>query len=287
MRPHFITESLLKRFINNALEEDIGIGDFSSLAGVPSESTAQAQMLAKADGLVAGVELACSIFKQVDESLEIEVLICDGGKISIGDKILIVKGKAQSILSSERLVLNCAQRMSGIASYTAYLNSLIAHTNAKLLDTRKTTPGFRAFEKWAVRIGGGQNHRMGLYDMIMLKDNHIDFAGGIPQAITRTHDYLKANALEIKIEIETRNLDEVRQVLEVGGVDYIMLDNMDTATMKQAIQMIDKRFYTEASGNISEKNIAEVAQTGVDFISVGALTHSYKSIDLSLKAVKI
>jgi nicotinate-nucleotide pyrophosphorylase (carboxylating) len=284
MLPDYLTEDSLNEFIDRVLAEDIGAGDFSTLACIPSFWDSQAKMIAKDKGVIAGVELAKRIFHRVDKNLMVEVFFQDGQKVEYGDIILTVKGKTQSILTSERLALNCVQRMSGIASYTAQLCGLIAHTKASLLDTRKTTPGFRAFEKWAVKIGGGQNHRLGLYDMIMLKDNHIDFSGGIKAAISKTLDFLKQQNLTLKIEVETRNLDQVKQVLEVGGVDFIMLDNMDIATIKEAILLIGGRFAIEVSGGVTEKSIVAIAETGVDFISVGALTHSYRSLDLSLKA---
>jgi nicotinate-nucleotide pyrophosphorylase (carboxylating) len=284
MRPEYITEDFLKIFIQSALEEDIGEGDYSSLATIPANIVNRARLLVKNDGILAGVDLAQSIFQQFDSNLKVNVLLKDGASIKKGDIAFTVEGPAQSILTTERLVLNCMQRMSAIATKTHHLAKLIKGTNAKLLDTRKTTPNFRLLEKWAVLIGGGFNHRIGLYDMVMLKDNHVDMAGGIRQAIIRTKDYLRARNKNLKIEIETRSLDEVRQVIQVGGVDVIMLDNMSTDTMKEAIAMIGGKYATEASGNITEDNIREVAECNVDFISVGALTHSVSSLDLSLKA---
>jgi nicotinate-nucleotide pyrophosphorylase (carboxylating) len=254
------------------------------LASIPGGKTGKAKLIIKDDGILAGVELAGEIFKAVDSKLEVEFLKKDGDEVKDGDIGLLVSGPSASILSAERLVLNCMQRMSAIATKTHRLSQLISHTKAKLMDTRKTTPNFRLMEKWAVLIGGGVNHRFALYDMIMLKDNHVDFAGGIRAAIERTKNYLKENNLNLKIEIETRNLDEVAQVLEVGGVDYIMLDNMDYATMRKAVQMIDGKFSTEASGGITEETLAKVAECGVDYISMGALTHSVSSLDISLKA---
>lgn len=285
MRPTYLTEDALKNFISAAFAEDIGPGDYSSLASIPPEKPGKARLLIKADGIIAGLEVAGRIFKSFDPKLEVEFLLEDGASVKIGDIGLTVSGPAASILSSERLVLNCMQRMSGIATLTNRLTQKILHTKARLMDTRKTTPNFRLLEKWAVHIGGGVNHRFALYDMVMLKDNHVDFAGGIRQAIDRTKAYLDANNLNLKIEIETRNLKEVEEVLLVGGIDYIMLDNMDYATMKTAVKMIDGRFSTEASGGITEENLAEVAECGVDFISMGALTHSVNSMDISLKAV--
>jgi nicotinate-nucleotide pyrophosphorylase (carboxylating) len=285
MKPAYLTEEALKNFIEAAFAEDIGPGDYSSLASIPAEKTGTARLLIKGDGILAGVELAERIFKTFDPKLEVELLLADGDSVKVGDIGLKVYGPAASILSSERLVLNCMQRMSGIATLTNLLTQKIIHTKARLMDTRKTTPNFRLMEKWAVHIGGGVNHRFALYDMVMLKDNHVDFAGGIRQAIERTKAYLKATNLNLKIEIETRNLKEVEEVLEVGGIDCIMLDNMDYATMRTAVRMIGDRFSTEASGGITEENLVEVAECGVDFISMGALTHSVKSMDISLKAV--
>jgi nicotinate-nucleotide pyrophosphorylase (carboxylating) len=280
----YLTTARIHAFVQSALQEDIGPGDYSSLAAFDSNRQGQARLIIKEPGILAGMELAEIIFKQFDQSLQIERLLEDGQDVKQGDIGLIVKGKASSILSTERLVLNCMQRMSGIATKTAYLTKKITHTKAKLLDTRKTTPNFRMMEKWAVAIGGGVNHRFALYDMVMLKDNHIDFAGGIAQAIANTKEYLHKHQLDLKIEVETRSLDEVAQVLEIGGVDYIMLDNMDVATMTQAVKLIDGKFLVEASGGITENTLAEVAECGVDFISVGALTHTVKSLDISLKA---
>lgn len=286
MKPFYLTPQALTDFIKSALREDVGDGDHSSLASIPAEAQNQARLLVKDNGILAGVELAEMIFKEVDPNLKVEVLIKDGSPVKVGDIALTVTGKAQSILTSERLVLNCMQRMSGIATFTNRLVKMLEGTNTKLLDTRKTTPNFRICEKWAVLIGGGQNHRYGLYDMVMLKDNHIDYAGGIEKAVKATHEYLKRQGKDLKIEVETRNLDEVKQAIEVGGIHRIMLDNMSPAQMKEAVELIDGRYETEASGGITDQTLREVAETGVDFISVGALTHSIKSLDLSLKAVK-
>lgn len=285
MKPAYLTPESLQKFIQSALLEDIGPGDYSSLASIPEGKTGRAQLLIKDEGILAGVELAREIFTAVDPRLEVEFFKNDGDQVKAGDIGLIVSGPSASILSAERLVLNCMQRMSAIATKTHRLSQLISHTKAKLMDTRKTTPNFRLMEKWAVLIGGGVNHRFALYDMVMLKDNHVDFAGGIREAIERTKKYLSQNGLNLKIEIETRNLDEVARVLEVGGVDYIMLDNMDYATMRKAVQMIDGKFSTEASGGITEETLAKVAECGVDYISMGALTHSVSSLDISLKAI--
>lgn len=284
MKPAYLTPESLQKFIQSALLEDIGPGDYSSLASIPAGKTGKAKLLIKDDGILAGVELAGEIFKAVDSKLEVEFFKKDGDAVKAGDIGLVVSGPSASILSAERLVLNCMQRMSAIATKTNRLSQLISHTKAKLMDTRKTTPNFRLMEKWAVLIGGGVNHRFALYDMVMLKDNHVDFAGGIRAAIERTKKYLIENGLDLKIEIETRNLDEVGQVLEVGGVDYIMLDNMDYPTMRKAVEMIDGKYSTEASGGITEETLAKVAECGVDYISMGALTHSVSSLDISLKA---
>jgi nicotinate-nucleotide pyrophosphorylase (carboxylating) len=286
VKPSYITQEFLNNFISSAFQEDVGDGDHSSLAAIPKDALNQAQLLIKDNGILAGVELAVAIFHIFDPELKVDILLNDGAKIKKGDVAFIVSGSARSILTTERLVLNCMQRMSGIATKTHHIVNLLKGTNTQILDTRKTTPNFRLLEKWAVAIGGGKNHRIGLYDMIMLKDNHIDMAGGIHAAINRTKDYLRATNKNLKIEIETRNLFEVQEVLETGGVDIIMLDNMDIPTMKEAISLIKNRVKTEASGGITEETIRAVAECGVDFISVGALTHSYRSLDLSLKAIK-
>ncbi|MFN8335049.1 MAG: carboxylating nicotinate-nucleotide diphosphorylase [Cyclobacteriaceae bacterium] len=284
MRPAYITDQFLQQFITSAFVEDVGDGDHSTLASIPASAAHKARLLVKQDGIIAGVELAEIIFRHFDSSLKVSGAISDGQPVKKGDVAFVVEGSARSILTCERLVLNCMQRMSGIATYTRYLSGLIAGTHARLLDTRKTTPNFRLLEKWAVIIGGGLNHRIGLYDMIMLKDNHVDMAGGIAQAINQTKEYLRATKKNLRIEIETRNLEEVKAVLETSGVDVIMLDNMSTADMKQAVALIAGKHQTEASGGITDETIRAVAETGVDFISVGALTHSIKSMDLSLKA---
>nr|WP_302180071.1 carboxylating nicotinate-nucleotide diphosphorylase [Chryseosolibacter indicus] len=268
------------------MKEDVGDGDHSSLAAIPENAVGKAKLLIKENGIIAGIELAIRIFNQFDPSLKVETFFKDGDEVKKGDIALTVSGSSRSLLTTERFVLNSMQRMSGIATYTRHLLNLIKGTGAQLLDTRKTTPNFRLLEKWAVAIGGGQNHRVGLYDMIMLKDNHIDLAGGVQPAIIRTKDYLRARNKALKIEVETRNLEEVKQVLEVGEIDVIMLDNMDVKTMKEAVKLINGRFKTEASGGITEETIRPIAECGVDFISVGALTHSIKSLDLSLKAIK-
>jgi nicotinate-nucleotide pyrophosphorylase (carboxylating) len=282
----YLTKRAVFKFIDAALKEDIGDGDHSTMAAIPEDLQQEAQLLIKDDGIIAGLQLAEWIFKRFDNELEVTLLKKDGDIVSEGEVGLKVKGRARSILSTERLVLNCLQRMSGIATYTRKLTDLIRHTNAKLLDTRKTGPNFRIAEKWAVKIGGGENHRFGLYDMVMLKDNHVDYAGGIKKAVERTKKYLLQHNKDLKIEVETRTLAEVSEALEAGGVDVIMLDNMLPSMMKDALRMIDGQSQTEASGGITEKNIKEMAETGVDYISVGALTHSYRSLDISLKAVK-
>ncbi|GDX52141.1 nicotinate-nucleotide diphosphorylase [Bacteroidota bacterium] len=275
-----------KEFITAAFEEDIREGDHTSLSTIPEGQNGKAILWAKADGIVAGVELAQMIFWYYDSALDVKVFINDGAAIKSGDKILEVSGSERNILSCERLVLNCMQRMSGIATLTKKYVDAVAGTSAKILDTRKTTPLFRAAEKWAVKIGGGENHRFGLYDMILIKDNHVDYAGGIKPAIEKANFYLKENNLQIPIEIETRNLDEVKQVLATGNVNRVMLDNFTPELIREALNLIDKKIETEVSGGITLETIRAYAETGVDFISVGALTHSYTSLDLSLKAVK-
>ena len=278
-------EKSLHNFIKNALIEDVGDGDHSSLGSIPKDATSKAHLLVKDKGIIAGIELAKMIFKEVDSTLKMTPKLQDGDKVSFGDVAFIVEGNSISILTAERLVLNCMQHMSAIATKTNYLNSLIAHTKCKLLDTRKTTPLNRTIEKWAVKIGGGVNHRFGLYDMIMIKDNHIDFAGGIPQAISKIKQYLKNNNKKLEIIVEARNLDEVHQILQQGGVKRILLDNFDYETTKKAVAIIGGKCQSESSGGITEENIAEYAKCGVDFISVGALTHSVLNFDLSLKAI--
>lgn len=275
---------MIETIIKQALLEDIGDGDHSSLACIPESATGVAKLLVKDNGVLAGVELAEMICKQVDPELQLEKLLVDGDRVKPGDIAFYLRGKARSILAAERVLLNFMQRMSGIATHTAELVQLLEGTKTRLLDTRKTTPCIRYMEKWAVRIGGGYNHRFALYDMIMLKDNHIDFAGGIPQAIERTQAYLNETLKVLKVEIEVRNLDELEQVLAIGKVDRIMLDNFTTDQLSLAVARINGAFETEASGGITRDTLREYANTGVDFISVGALTHSYKSLDLSLKA---
>jgi nicotinate-nucleotide pyrophosphorylase (carboxylating) len=275
---------MLDEIIRNALQEDIGSGDFSTLSCVPKEAKGSAQLIVKENGILAGIEVAKRIYEIYDPNLLFEVLKIDGDSVKKGDIAFRVAGSSQSILSTERLVLNCLQRMSGIATLTAKIRKEIEGSNSIILDTRKTTPGIRFLEKWAVKIGGGQNHRFGLYDMIMLKDNHIDYAGGITAAIQRTKAFLISAKKNLKIEIEVRNTKELEEVLRVGGVDRIMLDNFSPENLKEALKIIPSSYETEASGGITLENIRTYADTNVEFISVGALTHSVKSLDLSLKA---
>ena len=275
---------LVDEIIESALLEDIGDGDHSSLACVPESATGKATLFVKDDGILAGVDLAVRIFRKYDPSLEVDVRIIDGTPVKKGDIAFTVTGSSRSILATERLVLNFMQRMSGIATQTNRIVSLLEGTSTRLLDTRKTTPCIRYMEKWAVRIGGGENHRFALYDMIMLKDNHIDYAGGIKPAIERTQAYLQESGKTLKVEIEVRDFDELNQVLEIGKVDRIMLDNFTVEQLEEALKLIPSHYETEASGGITIETIRDYAETGVDFISVGALTHSFKSLDMSLKA---
>lgn len=274
----------LNLFIENSIREDIGDGDHSSLSCIPAEATGKAQLIVKEDGIIAGIEIAKQVFAHLDPNIVFDQLIADGTKVERGDIAFTVEGKTQTLLLAERLVLNIMQRMSGIATKTNEYVQKLDGLKTKVLDTRKTTPGMRVLEKMAVKLGGGENHRMGLYDMIMLKDNHVDFAGGIKQAITAAQNYLMQNGKNLKIEIEVRNLDELQQVLELGGIHRIMLDNFDTTTTKKAVAMIDGRFETESSGGITMETLRAYAECGVDYISVGALTHHIKSMDMSLKA---
>lgn len=276
----------IQQIITEALREDIGSGDHTSLSTIPLNATGRARLLVKEDGILAGVEIAREVFRQVDPEIGIEVFITDGEPIRKGDIVFEVKGRSVSLLTAERTVLNFMQRMSGIATRTHQLVSKLDGLKTRILDTRKTTPLLREIEKMAVRTGGGFNHRFGLYDMILIKDNHVDFAGGISQAIDASKQYLEANRHDLRIEIEVRNLAELQQVLDRGGVDRIMLDNFNFETLHQAVQMIGGRYETEASGGIDENTIRQYAECGVDFVSVGALTHHIKSLDLSLKAVK-
>lgn len=274
-----------KQFVLNALHEDVGDGDHSALATIPSSKKGTCKLLVKEPGIIAGIEAAKQIFKIIDSKIKFHQYLNDGEKVKIGDIAFTVEGSSQKLLTAERLVLNVMQRMSGIATKTNYLQSLCNGTATKVIDTRKTTPGFRFFEKWAVVIGGGANHRFGLYDMIMIKDNHIDFAGGIIEAIDATHAYLKQTKKKLEIEVETRSINDVKLILNKGGFKRIMLDNYSVADTKKAVKLINGKYEVESSGGITEKTIAAYAKCGVDFISVGALTHHVKSLDLSLKAV--
>lgn len=275
----------LDLIISNAIREDVGDGDHSSLACIPENAQGKAKLLVKDEGVIAGVEFAKMVFDFVDADMKVETFINDGEVVKYGDIVFHVEGRSQSILKAERLVLNAMQRMSAIATKTRFFANLLDGTNTKVLDTRKTTPGIRAIEKWAVKIGGGENHRFALYDMIMLKDNHNDFAGGIPQAIQKTKEYLKANNRDLKIIVEARNLEEVQQILTAGGVYRILLDNFDFETTKKAVEIIGNQCLTESSGNINENTIRKYAECGVNYISSGALTHSIYNMDLSLKAI--
>ena len=274
----------VRAFIQSALREDIGEGDHTSLSTVPADAVGTAELKVKDRGVLAGVELAQAIFTEVDASLQVQVFITDGTWIEPGQVVLEVSGSSQSILRAERLVLNCMQRMSGIATYTRSLVNILEGTRAKLLDTRKTTPNFRLAEKWACKIGGAVNHRYGLFDMILIKDNHVDFAGGIKAALDKAFSYNKALAKPLDVMIEVRNETELDEVLAIGGVKRIMLDNFSPDRLRTAIRKINGRFPTEASGGINEKTLRAYGETGVDYISVGALTHQVKSLDLSLKA---
>jgi nicotinate-nucleotide pyrophosphorylase (carboxylating) len=276
----------IDKIIEEAIIEDIGDGDHTSLATIPADETGKAHLVIKEPGILAGVDIAEMVFSKTDNSLVFQKLISDGSEVRPGDIVFTVEGCSISILSGERLALNFMQRMSGIATYTNKLASLIAGLNTKLLDTRKTTPLLRELEKYSVNVGGGENHRMGLYDMIMIKDNHIDFAGGIVPAIESTKKYLTDKNKNLKIEIEVKNLEELEIVLNHGGIDRIMLDNFTPENLNKAIVIIDGKYETEASGGITEKTIRRYAETGVDYISVGALTHHIKSLDMSLLAVK-
>ncbi|MFN6945670.1 MAG: carboxylating nicotinate-nucleotide diphosphorylase [Cytophagaceae bacterium] len=281
---NYLKPENINAFIDAALSEDIGEGDFSTQASIPEQAMGEAELIIKGTGLLAGVEMAGKIFERIDPGIRINFFKKDGDRVSYGDRGFYAEGPVHAILKGERLVLNCMQRMSGIATYADFLTNKMEGTKAKLLDTRKTTPNFRIMEKWAVAIGGGTNHRFGLYDMVMLKDNHIDYAGGITKAVASTKQYLKDKNLNLKIEVETRNLEEVREAASQEGIFRILLDNMNVETLKEAVQIVHGKFQTEASGGITEENIQSVARTGVDYISVGALTHSYKSLDISLKA---
>jgi nicotinate-nucleotide pyrophosphorylase (carboxylating) len=274
----------LKEFIQFSLAEDIGDGDHSTISAIDADALGNAKLLVKEQGILAGVEEALEVFKQYDPNLKVEVFIPDGTPIHVGEIVFEVAGSARSILTTERLVLNIMQRMSGIATKTHELVEMVKHTKVVLLDTRKTTPLFRYFEKKAVKTGGGKNHRFGLYDMIMLKDNHIDYAGGVEKAVLKAQGYLKEKNKKLKIEVEVRNFRELDELLAVGGIDIIMLDNFKPADIRTALIKINGKYQVEASGGINQTNLVEFAETGVDFISIGALTHQIKSLDLSLKA---
>jgi len=280
-----MNNQILENILKIALSEDIGDGDHSSLSCIPKEATGKAQLLIKQKGILAGLEIAKEVFNLIDSTLQFEQFQFDGNKINRGDRAFIISGNIQSILQAERLVLNIMQRMSGIATITSEYVKKVAGTKAKILDTRKTTPGFRYLEKQAVQIGGGENHRMGLYDMIMLKDNHVDFSGGIKAAIQKANDYLKQNNKNINIEIEVRNIKELNEVIETGHVNRVMFDNFSPEQTIEAVKLINGRYETESSGGITLKSIRAYAETGVDYISVGALTHQIKSLDMSLKAI--
>lgn len=276
----------LQILIANAIREDVGSGDYSSLACIPEKATGKAKLLVKEPGIIAGVSLAKMIFEYVDSNLFVETFIEDGNTVKIGDVVLHVSGSSQSILKAERVVLNSMQRMSAIATKTNSFVQLLKGTKTKILDTRKTTPGFRVAEKWAVKIGGGENHRFALYDMVMLKDNHIDFAGGITLAIAKTKAYLKENNLDLKIIVEARDLTEIEEILKSEGIHRILIDNFNYEDTRTAVALIGTKCQTESSGNINENTMREYAQCGVDYISSGALTHSVYNMDLSLKAIE-
>lgn len=280
----YSVDELEDRLIDLAFAEDIGDGDHTTLCCIPDDATGKSHLLIKEDGILAGIEVAKRVFARFDPTLKVDVLIGDGAKVKKGDIAMVVSGKTRSLLQTERLMLNILQRMSGIATMTNKYVELLKGTNTRVLDTRKTTPGMRILEKQAVKIGGGVNHRIGLFDMILLKDNHVDFAGGIKNAIDRCHDYLSEKSLNLKIEIEVRNFDELQQVLDRGGVDRIMLDNFSIENTKKAVCMIAGRYEVESSGGITFETIRGYAECGVDFVSVGALTHSVKCLDMSFKA---
>lgn len=275
----------IDNFISNALAEDIGSGDHSSLSCLNNAVKSKAKIIAKEDGIIAGIALASLIFQQVNPTIDYSVLIQDGSAIKKGDVIMTISGPQHDLLASERLVLNCLQRMSGIATMTYRLTQKISHTQCRLLDTRKTTPNFRYPEKWAVQIGGGKNHRMGLFDMLMIKDNHIDFNGSLEKTLIKTEQYLKDNKLDLKTIVEVRSIKEIKQCFDFPWIHRLLLDNMSPVELKQAVQLIEGRFTTEASGNITEMNLVEIAETGVDFASLGALTYAAKTIDLSLLSI--
>jgi nicotinate-nucleotide pyrophosphorylase (carboxylating) len=277
-------DELEDRLIDLSFAEDIGDGDHTTLCCIPEDAMGKSHLLIKEDGILAGVEVAKKVFARFDPDMQVEVLMGDGSRVKKGDIAMIVSGRIRSLLQTERLMLNIMQRMSGIATMTNRYVERLKGTHTRVLDTRKTTPGMRMLEKQAVKIGGGVNHRIGLFDMILLKDNHVDFSGGIANAINRCHAYLKEKGLDLKIEIEVRSFDEIRQVMEVGGVDRIMLDNFSVENTRKAVEMIGGKYETESSGGITFNTIRDYAECGVDFVSVGALTHSVKGLDMSFKA---
>lgn len=284
--PYDLHGLTLKQLLENALREDVGDGDHTSLSTIDPKATSIAHVKVKDTGIISGLEIAVQIFELVDKNILCEVFFKDGDVVNFGDVVIKASGSVQSLLKAERLVLNIMQRMSGIATTTHKMMALIKHTSCKILDTRKTTPNFRVFEKLAVLTGGGVNHRFGLYDMILIKDNHVDAAGGITEALNNSNDYLKRTNKNLRIEIETRNIEEVQQAIHHGGLHRIMLDNFSPALLSEAVKLINHRFETEASGGITSDTIKEYAETGVDYISVGALTHSVRSLDISMKIQK-
>ena len=279
-------EELVDRLIDLSFAEDIGDGDHTTLCCIPEDPMGKSKLLIKEDGILAGVEIAKEVFHRFDPTMQVEVFMGDGSKVKKGDVAMIVTGKVRSLLQTERLMLNIMQRMSGIATMTSKYVERLEGTHTRVLDTRKTTPGMRMLEKQAVKIGGGCNHRFGLFDMILLKDNHVDFAGGIANAINRCHEYLKQKGLDLKIEIEVRNFDELKQAMDCGGIDRIMLDNFSVADTKKAVEIVGGKYETESSGGITFDTLRDYAECGVDFISVGALTHSVKGLDMSFKATE-
>ena len=278
-------EELVDRLIDLSFAEDIGDGDHTTLCCIPEDAMGKSKLLIKEDGILAGVEIAKEVFHRFDPTMQVEVFMGDGSKVKKGDVAMIVTGKVRSLLQTERLMLNIMQRMSGIATMTSKYVERLEGTHTRVLDTRKTTPGMRMLEKQAVKIGGGCNHRIGLFDMILLKDNHVDFSGGIANAINRCHEYLKEKGLDLKIEIEVRNFEELKQAMDCGGIDRIMLDNFSVEDTKKAVEIVGGKYETESSGGITFDTLRDYAECGVDFISVGALTHSVKGLDMSFKAV--
>ena len=279
-------EELVDRLIDLSFAEDIGDGDHTTLCCIPEDAMGKSKLLIKEDGILAGVEIAKEVFHRFDPTMQVEVFMGDGAKVKKGDVAMIVTGKVRSLLQTERLMLNIMQRMSGIATMTSKYVERLEGTHTRVLDTRKTTPGMRMLEKQAVKIGGGCNHRIGLFDMMLLKDNHVDFSGGIANAINRCHEYLKEKGLDLKIEIEVRNFDELKQAMDCGGIDRIMLDNFSVEDTKKAVEIVGGKYETESSGGITFDTLRDYAECGVDFISVGALTHSVKGLDMSFKAVE-